>query len=57
MSKIVLFQIIQFNISTQFKCKYTVNCEKTFLFHAIQFSQAVPIQTIQFRLSMQISSI
>ena len=33
--KIVLFQTIQFSISTQFKC------EKTFLFQAIQFIQAV----------------
>ena len=27
------------------------NCEKTFLFRAIQFSQAVPIQLIQFSIS------
>ena len=30
---------------------------KTFLFQAIQFSQTVLIQTIQFRISMQFSSI
>ena len=40
--KIVLFQTIPFSISTQF------NCENTFLFQAIQFSQAVLIQLIQF---------
>ena len=36
--QIVLFQTIQFNMSTQF------NCQKTFLFQAIQFSQTVIIQ-------------
>ena len=41
--KIVLFQTIQFSVSTQFKCKI--------LFQAIQFSQAVLIQLIQFRIS------
>ena len=40
--KIVLFQTIQFRISTQFKCKYSL--WKTFLFKAIQFSQSVLIQ-------------
>ena len=30
------------------------NCQKTFLFQAIQFSQAVLIQTIQFSISMQL---
>ena len=30
---------------------------KTFLFQAIQFSQTVPIQTIQFSIRMQFSSI
>ena len=44
--KIVLFQIIQFSISTQFKCKYGL-IVKTFLFQAIQFNQ-----TIQFSISM-----
>ena len=37
MSKTVQFQIIQFSMSTQF------NCKKTFLFRAIQFSQAILI--------------
>ena len=48
--KIVLFQTIQSSISTQFKCQ---NCfiVKTFLFQAIQFSQAVIIQLIQFSIS------
>ena len=45
--KIVLLQTIQFSISTQFKCKYSL-IRKTFLFQAIQFSQAVIIQLIQF---------
>ena len=44
MSKTVQLQIIQFSISTQFKCKYSLTVKKTFLFRAIQFSQAVPIQ-------------
>ena len=41
----VLFQTIQFSISIQF------NCEKTFVFQAIQFSQAILIQLIQFSIS------
>ena len=48
MSKTVIFQIIQFSISTQFKYKYGL-IVKTFLFQAIQFSQ-----TIQFSISMPI---
>ena len=40
--KIVLFQTIQFSMSTQ---------SKTFLFQAIQFSQTVLIQVIQFSIS------
>ena len=44
--KIVLFQTIQFWINTQFKGKW-----KTFLFQAIQFSQAVLIQLIPFSIS------
>ena len=40
--QIVLFQAIQFSISTQF------NYQKTFLFQAIQFIQTVLIQLIQF---------
>ena len=48
MSKTVLFQIIQFSISTQFKCKYVL-IVKNILFQAIQFSQ-----TIQFSISMQL---
>ena len=46
MSKTVPFQTIQFSISTQFKCKYTVHLSKIFLFQAIQFSQTVLIQAI-----------
>ena len=54
MSKTVSFQTIQFSISTQFKCKFTVYLSKTFLFQTIQFSQPVLIQTIQFSISMQL---
>ena len=50
MSKTVQFQIIQFSISTQFKGKYSL-IMKTFLFQAIQFSQAVLIQLIQSSIS------
>ena len=57
MSKTVQFQTIQFSISTQFKCKYSLIVKKTFLFKAIQFSQIVLIQTVQFSISMQFSSI
>ena len=46
MSKTVLFQTIQLNISKQFKCKYGLIL-KIFLFQAIQFTQ-----TIQFSNSM-----
>ena len=53
MSKTVPFQTIQFSISTQFKCKYSL-IVKTFLFQAIQFSQAVLIKTIQFNISMKL---
>ena len=52
MSKTVSFQTIQFGISTQFKCKYSLS--KSFLFQAIQFSQIVLIQTIQFSMNMQL---
>ena len=38
----------------QFKCKYTVELTKTFLFQAIQFSQTVLIQTIHFSIRMQL---
>ena len=48
--KIILFQTIQFSISMHFKCKYSL-IEKTFLFQAIRFSQAVLIQLIQFSIS------
>ena len=48
--KIVLFQSIPFSRSTQFKCKYSL-IEKKILFQAIQFSQAVLLQLIQFRIS------
>ena len=40
----VLFQTIQFSISTELK--------KTFLFQAIQFSQTVLIQTVHFSISI-----
>ena len=54
MSKTVPFQTIQFSISKNFKCKYTVYFSKTFLFQAFQFSQTVLIQTIQLIISMQL---
>ena len=54
MSKTVPFQTIQFSISTQFKCKYSLL--KSFLLQAIQFSQTVLIQTIQSSISIQFSS-
>ena len=50
MSKTVQFQIIQFSISMQFKCKYSLTV-KNILFQAIQFSQAILIQLIQFSIS------
>ena len=43
MSKTVQFQTIQFSISTQFKCKYSL-IVKNISILAIQFSQAVLIQ-------------
>ena len=49
--QIVLFQTIQFSMSTEF------NCQKTFLFQTIQFSETVLIQTIQFSIATQFSSI
>ena len=48
--KIVLFQTIQFRISTQFECKYSL-IVKNISISAIQFSQAVLIQLIQFSIS------
>ena len=54
MSKTVPFQTIQFSISTQFKCKYTVWLSKIFLFQSIQPSQTVLFQTIQFSISIQL---
>ena len=45
MQKSVLFQTIQFSLSTRF------NFQKTFLFQAIQFIQTVLIQTIQLSIS------
>ena len=48
--KIVLFQTIQLRISKQLKCKYSLFV-KTFLFLAIEFSQAVLIQQIHFSMS------
>ena len=47
MLKIVQFKTIQFSISTQFKCKYSLIVKKI-LFRAIQFSQAILLQLIQF---------
>ena len=44
--KSILFQTIQFSMTTQF------NCQKTFLFQAIMFSQTDLIQTIQFSISI-----
>ena len=55
MSKAVPFRTIQFSISTQFKCKYSL-IVKTLLFQAIQFSQSVLIQKIQFSISMYLIS-
>ena len=52
MSKTVQFQTIQFCINTQFKCKYSLIVKKNF-FRAIQFSQAVLIQLIQFSISIE----
>ena len=40
--QIVLFQTIQFSMSTQFKC------QKTFIFQSIQFIQTILIQLILF---------
>ena len=51
MSKIVKFKTIQFSVSTQFKCKYSL-IVKTFLFQANQFSQAILIQQLQFSISI-----
>ena len=47
MSKVVQFKTIQFRKSTQFKYKYSLIVKKTFLFQAIQFSQAILLQLIQ----------
>ena len=49
-SKTVQFQTIQFSISMQFKCKYSLII-KIFLFLDIQFNHAVLIQLIQFSIS------
>ena len=48
--KLVLFQTIQFSMSTQFKCKYSL-IVKNISISSIQFSQAVLIQLIQFNMS------
>ena len=40
-----------FSISTQLKCKYSLNVKKTFPFLTIQFNLAVLIQLIQFSIS------
>ena len=49
MSKQFDFKKIQFHISMQFKCKYTVQLSKSFLFQAIRSvflfdSQVLPLQ-------------
>ena len=51
--KVVLFQTIQFSISMQFKCNYSL-IVKTFLFQAIQLIQTILIQLIQFSISTNI---
>ena len=51
--KIVLFQTIQFSISSQFTCKYILIVKKN-IFQAIQFSKAVLIQLIQFSISTDV---
>ena len=48
--KIVLFQTIQFRISTQFKCKYNL-IVKTFLFQVIQ---SIQTELIQFSISIDL---
>ena len=50
MSKTLQFQTIQFSINTQFKCKYSLIL-RTSIFGAIQFSQEILIQLIQFSIS------
>ena len=51
MSKTVQFQIIHFNKTSQFPCKYSLIVKNFFSFRPIQFSQAVLIQLIQFSIS------
>ena len=53
MSETVPFQTIQFSISMQFKCKYSLFV-KNISISSIQFSQTFLIQTIQFSISMQL---
>ena len=48
--KIALFQKIQFRISTQLKCKYSL-IVKNISISSYSVSQAVPIQLIQFSIS------
>ena len=48
MSKIIQFKTIQFSKSTQFKFKCSLIVKKTFLFQAIEFSQAILLHLIQF---------
>ena len=50
MSKTVQFKTIQFSLSTQFECKYSLIVKKI-LFRAIQFSQTILIQLLQFSIS------
>ena len=53
MSKTVQFQTIQVSISTSFECKHSLIVKNT-LFQAIQLSQTVLIQTIQFSINLQL---
>ena len=50
--KMDLFQIIQFTISTQFKCKYSLIVKKTFYLELFSLvKQLFIIQLIQFSIS------
>ena len=48
--KIVIFQTVQFMISRQFKCKYSL-IVKNISISSYSFSEAVLIQLIQFSIS------
>ena len=51
-AKSIFIQIINFIFKNSVKHEYTVLLSKTFLFQAIQFSQAVLIQPIQFSIGI-----